>query len=79
MEGYGATEVGGIASNGKLDPRVQIRLLDVPDMGYYAKDLRGELLVRSPISVREYFRNEKETAEQLDAERNEEKEIRSSA
>ncbi len=52
LEGYGATEVGGIASNGKLDSRVQIRLLDVPELGYFAADLplaRGELCVKSPI------------------------------
>ncbi|KNC56202.1 uncharacterized protein AMSG_12453 [Thecamonas trahens ATCC 50062] len=56
-DGYGATEVGSIATNGRIVPGVSIRLRDVPDMGYLATDKphpRGELLVRTPSMAKAY-------------------------
>lgn len=53
-EAYGATEVGGISCDGKKSPETEIKILDVPDMGYFASDKpypRGELLARSPIII----------------------------
>lgn len=49
VEGYGASECGGIATNGVINPDVKFRLVDVPEMGYFKTDIpfpRGELLVK---------------------------------
>lgn len=56
-EAYGATEVGGISCDGKRSPETQVKILDVPDMGYFSTDKpypRGELLARSPILISGY-------------------------
>lgn len=50
-EGYGATEVGSIAQNGKLRPGVAVRLVDRPELGFTRADQpypRGELAVKLP-------------------------------
>ena len=53
-EAYGATEVGGISCDGKRSPETEIKIVDVPEMGYLSTDKpypRGELLARSPILI----------------------------
>lgn len=50
-EAYGATEVGTIAYNGKLQANVAVRLVDRPDLGFTQADRpypRGELAVKLP-------------------------------
>ncbi len=57
-EGYGTTETGTIATDGRLKPEVEFRLADVPDMGFSAADRphpRGELAVRTPRTTGRYF------------------------
>ncbi|HUP22345.1 MAG TPA: SDR family oxidoreductase [Thermoanaerobaculia bacterium] len=58
FEGYAATEVGSIASNGVLVPGLDFKLVDRPELGLTAADQphpRGELGVRSPRSTDHYF------------------------
>ncbi|EFC45783.1 predicted protein [Naegleria gruberi] len=61
-DGYGSSETGGIAINGKLLPGVQIKLVDVPEMGYYSTDIpypRGELYVKTSTMFDGYLNDEK--------------------
>eukprot|EP01059_Diplonema_ambulator_P003942 TRINITY_DN13645_c0_g1_i2.p1 TRINITY_DN13645_c0_g1~~TRINITY_DN13645_c0_g1_i2.p1 ORF type:complete len:1032 (+),score=149.91 TRINITY_DN13645_c0_g1_i2:46-3096(+) len=51
---YGCREAGGVAKNGIVYPGVTCRVNDVPDMGYFARDGVGELLVWSPRMVGGY-------------------------
>ncbi|CAE7561362.1 car [Symbiodinium sp. CCMP2456] len=50
VDGYGCTETGRIASNGTVAENVEIRLLDLPELGYLTSDSppRGEILARTP-------------------------------
>lgn len=36
VDAYGSRETGGIANNGKVNPRVDVKLLDVPELGYFS-------------------------------------------
>ncbi len=57
-EGYGTTETGFIARNGRLLPGIEYRLLDRPELGFTAADRplpRGELAVRTPRSAARYL------------------------
>ncbi len=54
-ESYGTTETGTIAAGGTLVPGVEYRLVDVPEMGFFAKDQRGELAVRTPHLTARYL------------------------
>eukprot|EP00439_Symbiodinium_sp_Y106_P019596 s5596_g2.t1 len=49
VDGYGCTETGRIASNGAVAENVEIRLLDLPELGYLTSDSppRGEILART--------------------------------
>merc|ERR1711977_58162 len=72
IEGYGQTETAAAAtctvvgSTGSGDvgvplPSVELKLVDVPDMGYTAKDEvgpRGEICFRGPICCEGYYKNE---------------------
>eukprot|EP00584_Thalassiosira_punctigera_P001363 CAMPEP_0172527556 /NCGR_PEP_ID=MMETSP1067-20121228/2201_1 /TAXON_ID=265564 ORGANISM="Thalassiosira punctigera, Strain Tpunct2005C2" /NCGR_SAMPLE_ID=MMETSP1067 /ASSEMBLY_ACC=CAM_ASM_000444 /LENGTH=3313 /DNA_ID=CAMNT_0013311309 /DNA_START=123 /DNA_END=10064 /DNA_ORIENTATION=- len=64
-DGYGTTEFGHLLKDGKICQRnVEVKVVDVPDLGYSAEDLphpRGELLVRSPLMIAEYVRSEEES------------------
>jgi long-chain acyl-CoA synthetase len=56
---------------GAVSPSVECCLLDVPDMEYLTTDKphpRGELLIRSVCSFREYFQNEEETKKAIDSD-----------
>ncbi|XP_003741985.2 long-chain-fatty-acid--CoA ligase 1 [Galendromus occidentalis] len=74
-EVYGSTEtliVGGTSpfdhTGGHLGgpfPSVEIKLIDVPELGYYAKDDVGEICVRSPMMFRGYYKNEEATKNTL--------------
>ena len=68
-ETYGATEVGGIATNGVLNAGVEVRLRDLPALGFTAADApfpRGELLVRTPAQTSGYYGMPERTREAID-------------
>ncbi|GFO39453.1 long-chain-fatty-acid--coa ligase 1 [Plakobranchus ocellatus] len=77
IEGYGQTEAGagltitlpGDCSIGHVGPPlagVHIKLADVPEMNYYAKDGVGEVLAKSSFLMNEYYKQPEKTAEALD-------------
>lgn len=66
LEGYGTTEVGFIAMNGKLFPGLDYRLIDRPELGLLASDRphpRGELAVRTPRASSQYFLDQESSSE----------------
>ncbi|CUM53181.1 unnamed protein product [Debaryomyces tyrocola] len=48
---------------GTLTGAVTAKLIDVPDAGYFAKNNQGEILLTGPCVTKEYYKNEKETAD----------------
>ncbi|XP_005095160.2 long-chain-fatty-acid--CoA ligase 5 [Aplysia californica] len=79
VEGYGQTEVcaaatmnfPGDASIGNVGPPlpgVHIKLLDVPEMDYYAKENMGEVCLKSDFVFTGYFKDPEKTRETLDDE-----------
>jgi len=79
VEGYGQTECCGVASCQTLgDPTTgnigvplncnMIKLVDVADMQYYAKDNVGELCIKGGNVFKGYYRDEEKTREALDAD-----------
>ncbi len=64
-EGYGTSETGPIAQDGVVEPGLEVRILDRPDLGLTSRDEpypRGELLVRRPGMVRGYVGGSPEDA-----------------
>ncbi|UJR15018.1 hypothetical protein I4U23_001995 [Adineta vaga] len=79
VEGYGQTECCGVSTCQTLgDPTVgnigvplhcnMIKLADVPDMQYYAKDNVGELCIKGPNVFKGYYRDEEKTREAIDSD-----------
>ena len=77
LEGYGQTECCGVSSCQLLsDPSVgnvgvpvfcnMIKLVDVPDMQYFAKDNVGEVCIRGENVFKGYYRDEEKTREAID-------------
>lgn len=77
LEGYGQTEVtAGVSITlpheheaGVVGPPVpccQVKLVDIPEMDYYAKDGKGEICVRSTCNMREYYKDPEKTKEVMD-------------
>lgn len=77
--GYGLTET--CANTCVLDPdhyecdvagslvgSVTVKLIDVPDAGYFAKDNKGEVLIKGAPVLSEYFKNEEETKKAFEYE-----------
>ncbi|XP_077515894.1 long-chain-fatty-acid--CoA ligase 5-like isoform X2 [Amblyomma americanum] len=72
VEVYGSTEASVVSSTLPFDfigdsvgcvfPEVELKLVDVPEMNYFAKDDRGEICVRSPLTFHGYYKNPEETA-----------------
>ncbi|KNC54583.1 acyl-CoA synthetase [Thecamonas trahens ATCC 50062] len=65
VETYGITEAGGVAADGRIVPGVQVKLVDVPEMGYATTDKphpRGEILVKSAQLAPGYFCDDAGTA-----------------
>ncbi|CAI2308543.1 unnamed protein product [Caenorhabditis sp. 36 PRJEB53466] len=79
VEGYGQTECvaactvsmegDSLAGHvGMVIPSAQIKLVDVPELNYYAKDNAGEVCVKGHIIFKGYYKNEQQTAETIDSE-----------
>lgn len=82
LQGYGLTEsFAGFAvsdpyekepgSCGPTSVTVEMKLRDIPEMGYTSTDEggpRGELLLRGPQVFHSYYRNEEETTKAVDSE-----------
>jgi long-chain acyl-CoA synthetase len=79
VEGYGQTECCGVSSCQMFgDPTTgnigvpfncnMIKLADVADMQYYAKDNVGELCIKGANVFKGYYRDEEKTREALDNE-----------
>ena len=73
-DGYGSTEAGnGIIIDNRVrrPPVIDYRLVDVPELGYFATDLphpRGELLLKTTSMIPGYYKRPDVTAEVFDAD-----------
>ena len=78
-EGYGQTEcvcpctltLPGDSSTGHVGPPLSsayIKLVDVPDMEYYAAEGTGEVCVKGPTVFKGYLNDPKQTSEATDSE-----------
>ncbi|XP_063688228.1 long-chain-fatty-acid--CoA ligase 1-like [Bolinopsis microptera] len=76
VEGYGQTETSAASSSyllgdtvpghvGVPGPQWQIKLVDVPEMGYFVKDNKGEVCVKGPGVFQGYYKQPELTAEVL--------------
>jgi fatty acid CoA ligase FadD9 len=73
FDGYGSTEAGLIARDGRIDRSVvtAYRLVDVPELGYRSTDTphaRGALHVKTVSMIPGYYRNRKATKDLYDDE-----------
>ncbi|KAL1840315.1 hypothetical protein VTJ49DRAFT_568 [Mycothermus thermophilus] len=82
LSGYGLTETCGNGALGcplewtpgdaigPVPPSVEVKLVSLPELGYSASSNppRGEILIRGPPVVREYFENPEETAKAMTAD-----------
>uniref|UniRef100_H3CZQ7 Long-chain-fatty-acid--CoA ligase n=1 Tax=Tetraodon nigroviridis TaxID=99883 RepID=H3CZQ7_TETNG len=79
LEGYGQTEctagctfsMPGDWSTGHVGaplPCSMVKLVDIPDMKYYAKDGKGEICIQGPSVFRGYLRDPERTAAALDSD-----------
>ncbi|KAH8205547.1 hypothetical protein TruAng_000253 [Truncatella angustata] len=79
ISGYGLTETTAMGclmnpmewtseSLGAMPASIDVKLVDFPDAGYYATNKpnpQGEVWIRGPSVLDEYYKNEKETAEAI--------------
>lgn len=66
FDGYGTTEAGGIAADGKLYPNTTVQIVDCPELGYTAADKpwpRGEVWAKTNTMVLGYYKDPDMTAE----------------
>uniref|UniRef100_A0A8C8E0W7 Long-chain-fatty-acid--CoA ligase n=1 Tax=Oryzias sinensis TaxID=183150 RepID=A0A8C8E0W7_9TELE len=79
FEGYGQTEctsgctfsMPGDSSTGHVGaplPCAMVKLVDIPEMNYYAKNGEGEICIQGPSVFRGYLKDPERTAEALDSE-----------
>ncbi len=73
VDGYGSTEAGMVLLDGEIQrpPVLDYKLVDVPDLGYYATDRpypRGELLLKTPNMFPGYYKRAETTAGVFDDE-----------
>ena len=65
VDGYGATECGGIVIEGKVLPGVEWKLIDCPELGYFTSDSphpRGEIAVKTKTMMLGYYRLDRKDA-----------------
>lgn len=78
-EGYGQTETYGVSFvqvPGDFSTRcvggplvnLKFKVIDVPDLNYYSRENEGELCIKGPSTISEYYRNPEETAKCRDAQ-----------
>lgn len=71
--GYGLTETNAMCclmtpssfsfeTQGELTQSVTVKLVDVADAGYFAKNGEGEVYIKSPALAHEYYKNPTETS-----------------
>ncbi len=60
-------QTGGITSCGHLQPNVDVKLIDVPEMGYFTSSdpPQGEICVRTPNIIAGYYKNPEVSAEKF--------------
>ena len=73
LDGYGSTEAGMVLFDGEVQrpPVVDYKLVDVPDLGYFATDRphpRGELLLKTENMFPGYYKRPEVTAGVFDAD-----------
>src|ERR1700737_276752 len=73
VNGYGSTEDGVVLVDGRIrrPPVLDYKLVDVPDLGYFATDRphpRGELWIKSADVIPGYYKRPEVTAELFDAD-----------
>uniref|UniRef100_A0A915J4X0 long-chain-fatty-acid--CoA ligase n=1 Tax=Romanomermis culicivorax TaxID=13658 RepID=A0A915J4X0_ROMCU len=79
LEGYGQTESVAAATvslegdhvPGHVGPPLpcsMVKLIDVEEMNYYAKDGRGEVCIKGPIVFAGYYKDPEKTKEVIDSE-----------
>ncbi|KAJ1354959.1 hypothetical protein KIN20_012062 [Parelaphostrongylus tenuis] len=77
LEGYGQTECTGtttmtwpgewIAGHcGGVASSCHLKLADVPELKYFSKDGKGEIMIRGPILTKGYYKDPQKTAELFD-------------
>ncbi|HTY34592.1 carboxylic acid reductase [Mycobacterium sp.] len=71
LDGYGSTEAGMVLFDGEIQrpPVVDYKLVDVPDLGYFATDRpypRGELLLKTENMFPGYYKRAETTANVFD-------------
>lgn len=79
FECYGQTETtGGFTATlcgdfeggnvGSITPCAEVKLIDVPDKNYFAKDGKGEICCRGLAAFSGYYKDEEKTKETLDSD-----------
>jgi len=79
MEGYGQTECAGVAvvqligenAVGEVGPPIpstKIKLVDVPEMGYFVRENKGEICIKGTNVFSGYYKDPVRTRETLDPE-----------
>jgi fatty acid CoA ligase FadD9 len=67
-EGYGSTEVGTIATDGKISDDAQVKLVPVPGAEVTPGRERGEIWVKSPHAIEGYLGDAEATRAAFDSE-----------
>ncbi|KAJ1354958.1 hypothetical protein KIN20_012058 [Parelaphostrongylus tenuis] len=77
MEGYGQTECSGAATMtwpgewtvehcGGVEACCNIKLADIPELNYFSKDGKGEIMIRGPGVTKGYYKDPEKTADLFD-------------
>jgi long-subunit acyl-CoA synthetase (AMP-forming) len=61
---YGSTEAGDITTEGNVSANVEVKLVDVPELGYLSTDIpwpRGEIVVKTKTMIAGYYKDDTAT------------------